>query len=84
MQARHLLDTFGGRAIRDWYACQRDDGCADDGCICHYVDDGVAHYGEYAHAIASILSSVASMADDEAVEDAFPPTQQPMGSCDSE
>jgi len=76
-QARHLLDTFGGRAIRDWHQCQREpeygeahNGCADDGCICRHVEDGIQHYGEYAYAIASVLSAVANMAGDEAMEDA--------------
>jgi len=67
-QARHLLDTFGGRAVRDWFACGRY-GCADAGCICHFVRSGIDHYGDWADSISTILASVATMADDEAMED---------------
>jgi len=68
-EARHLLDTFGGRAIGDWARCGSD-GCDDVRCICHFVRDGINHYGEWADPIATILMSVARMADDEAMEDA--------------
>lgn len=83
-QARHLLDTFGGRAVRTWYRCHCDNDCRDDSCIHFFVDDGIRHYGEWAEPIASILCSVASMADDEAVEDTLPATQQELASCDSQ
>ena len=66
-EARHLLDTFGGGAVIQWARCQRE-GCGDGECICLYVQQGVDHYGEWAEPIASILSSVTAMADDEAVE----------------
>jgi len=69
LQARHLIDTFGGRAIRDWRRCKRDGGCRDDQCICRYVQDGVDHYGEWGAPISDVIDSVAAMADDEAMED---------------
>lgn len=70
-EARHLLDTFGGRAVREWFRCGRD-GCDDVSCICHFVREGINHYGDWAESIASILASVATMADDEAMEDTQP------------
>jgi len=80
-EARHLLDTFGGRAVRDWHRCGRD-GCDDVGCICHIVREGIHHYGAWGDSIATILTSVATMADDEAVEDPVPhPTQQTVEHC---
>jgi len=68
-QARHLIDTFGGRGIRDWHRCKRDGGCRDDGCICRFVQAGVDHYGEWGSPISEVLASVATMADDEAMAD---------------
>lgn len=68
-EARHLMRTFGVRAILDWHACQRD-GCDDAACICQFVNDGVQHYGDWAAVIADVLRACASMAGDEAVEDA--------------
>jgi len=68
--------------VRCWHECQADvaadqheiNGCRDDECICHFVEDAVMHYAEFAHAIADVLSAVCRMAaaggEDEAMEDA--------------
>lgn len=69
LQARHLIATFGGRAIRDWHRCKREGGCRDDACICSFVQAGLDHYGEWAAPISDVVSSVATLADEEAMAD---------------
>jgi len=73
-QARHLIDTFGWRAIAAWQECisSGSDGprCTKRGgdCICRHVWEGIDWYDEHASDIADCLLGCRSLAIDEAHE----------------